>query len=42
MPMYMKNVPEILHSIIKLKLYVIIQEHDQFTKDTRLPAEPLT
>ena len=35
------KLPAELHSIIKLKLYVIIQEHDQFTKDTRLPAEPL-
>ena len=36
------KLPAELHSIIKLKLYVTIQEHDQYTKDTRLPAEPLT
>ena len=39
---YKKELPAELHSIIKLKLYVTIQEHDQFAKDTRLIAEPFT
>ena len=39
---YQKELPAEFHSIIKLKLYVTIQEQDQFTKDTRLIAEPFT
>ena len=34
-------VPEELHSIEKLKMYVTIQEHKEVDKAIRLPAEPL-
>jgi hypothetical protein len=36
------NIPVELHVMRKLKAYDIIQEHNQLTKVTKLPAEPFT
>jgi hypothetical protein len=36
------NIPVELQVMRKLKAYDIIQEHNQLTKVTKLPAEPLT
>lgn len=37
-----KQSPAVLHSKMKLNVYVTIQEHDQLTNVTKLPAEALT
>lgn len=36
------QIPVVLHCIMKLKAYVIIQLQHQWIKATRLPADPLT
>jgi len=36
------NLPAELHVMRKLKAYDTIQEHNQLTRVTRLPAEPFT